>query len=251
MKTTDRSRAKEELVWVVRNAIVSGQLRPGQPLKEGDLALALGLSRTPVREALIVLEQTGLLTGNRVGRGWMVRVFTPEEVHEVLVTRAILEGAAAGLLIERLTGPEIERLRGHLHEERAALDAGRYRQIKLDGWKFHTEIVEMAGNLTLMRCFNMLRDQIRFLIIQGPASLERMQASHREHWEILQAIERRDPARARQCVERHFAAAEAALLANPGSLFDASVDVRTLFAKGAPADAHSRSIGGVSVSQDR
>lgn len=229
-RAAGRARAKERLVQVLRDAIVGGQLRPGQPLKEGELGPALGLSRTPVREALIVLEQMGLLTANVGGRGWMVRVFTPDEVHEILTTRAILEAAAADILIEHVTEQQIERLRAHLREERVALDAGRYRQIKLDGWKFHTEIVEMAGNRTLRQCFGMLRDQIRFLIIQGPASPERMLASHEEHWKVLEAIARRDPAEARRCVEAHFAAAEAALLANPGRLFDGPVDMRALLA---------------------
>jgi DNA-binding GntR family transcriptional regulator len=199
------------------------------------LAQALGLSRTPVREALIVLEQMGLLAGNRMGRGWMVRVFTPDDVHEVLVTRAVLEGGAAGVLIEHVTDDKIEALRAHLRDERMALDAGSYRQIKLDGWKFHNEIVELTENRTLSRCFSMLRDQIRFLIIQGPASAERMEASHREHWEILGAIQRGDPAQARQFIGHHFAAAEAALLANPGALFEGPVDVRALLSHGEPA----------------
>lgn len=239
-RAADRLRAKERLIRVLRDAIVSGKLRPGQPLKEGELGPPLGLSRTPVREALIVLEQTGLLTANARGRGWMVRVFTPEEVHEVLVARAILEAAAAGILTEQVTEPQIETLRGYLREERLALDAGRYRQIKLDGWKFHTEIVEMAGNRTLSQCFGMLRDQIRFLIIQGPASPERMLASHQEHWKILEAIARKNPAEVRQCVEAHFAAAEAALLANPGRLFDGPVDMRALLADVASGQVSSR-----------
>src|SRR5574341_1287735 len=230
-KTIHRTRAKESLVATIRDAIVSGWLKPGQQLKEGDLSSALGLSRTPVREALIVLEQMGLLTGSMMGRGWMVRVFTPREVHEVVLARSILEAAAARLLIQGLTDQKVDVLKSHLIEERTALNLGQYHQIKLDGWKFHTKIVELAGNRALEQCFNILRDQIRFLIIQGPASPERMQASHREHWEILGAIECKDADLAHRRIEGHFAAAEAALLANPGALFEVPIDIRALLSR--------------------
>jgi GntR family transcriptional regulator of vanillate catabolism len=87
-------------VLQIREMILRGELMPGQRVPEAGLADVLGISRTPVRQALPVLAQGGLLTAHD-RRGYVVRSFTQAEIHDAIELRGMLEGFAARKIIER------------------------------------------------------------------------------------------------------------------------------------------------------
>ena len=90
-----------EIYSRIRSAILRGELRPNEPLIEADLALSLGVSRTPIREGLQRLATDGLIVARR--RGWAVRDHSEAEIRHIYEVRAALEGYAAWLAAERET----------------------------------------------------------------------------------------------------------------------------------------------------
>ena len=94
---------------MLREAILSGELAPGQVLGEEQLGRQLGISRTPVREALVLLRTEGLVE-TPPNRPAVVRGFDRESLHEIYSLRAVLEGYAARLAAERLSDGDLEEL---------------------------------------------------------------------------------------------------------------------------------------------
>src|SRR3982750_741569 len=95
---------------LIRNAIIEGRLEPGRRLKEEELARELGISRTPVREALLVLQAEDLVVASP-NRGATVRVHDARDLKEQYELRALLEGLATRRAAERITKDEVELLR--------------------------------------------------------------------------------------------------------------------------------------------
>ena len=105
-----RSPLVEQIVELIAERILSGELAPGTPLRQEELAAELGVSRTPLREALRVLRSDGFLTGGS-GKGTLTVVsVTAERVRDIYEVRAMIDGFAAGLASRRASDAEIERL---------------------------------------------------------------------------------------------------------------------------------------------
>src|SRR5438128_2769055 len=112
------ARRSDDIYEALRRAIVTGEIRPNQPLIELDLAAQLGVSRTPVRESLQRLATAGLVVPRK--RGWAVREFTTDEIRQNAEVRLALEGYAAGLAATRASAAQIAELKA-IHEQRLAL----------------------------------------------------------------------------------------------------------------------------------
>lgn len=184
----------------LREMILKGELAPEQRLREAELALRLGTSRMPIRQALPVLAQEGLLV--RSGqRGYAVRAFTPDESLDALRLRATLEGVAARTLAERGASAEVlERLRSCL-EEGDALFSGR--EITVDeelrygemNARFHALVLAGAGIPLLeelaARCnlvpFAAPR-AIAFAHLDKRTVFDLLFYAHRQHHSIVEAI---------------------------------------------------------------
>jgi DNA-binding GntR family transcriptional regulator len=130
----------------VRADIVHGVLRPNQRLVEVELAEALGVSRTPVREALQRLTLDGLVRRNR--GGWVVHEHSPEEIRSIYELRAALEGYAAFLAAGRATEAELRALEALYPPGDAAFELGPDAQVELNE-RFHDGVIAAAGNSRL------------------------------------------------------------------------------------------------------
>jgi DNA-binding GntR family transcriptional regulator len=140
------ARRSDAIYDSLRRAIVTGEIRPNQPLIELDLAAKLGVSRTPVRESLQRLVIAGLVVPRK--RGWAVREFTAEEMQENAEVRAGLEGYAACLAAERGSDAAIDKIVA-LHRSRLTLRPGD-EQLRLQTNRdFHDAIMQAAGNQRL------------------------------------------------------------------------------------------------------
>src|SRR5437870_10914880 len=95
---------------LIREAIIDGRVEPGRRLKEEELARELGISRTPVREALLILQAEGLVVGTP-NRGAIVRAHDSDDLRDLYDLRALLEGHGARLAAARISDEEVERLR--------------------------------------------------------------------------------------------------------------------------------------------
>lgn len=184
----------------LRDMILAGEIRPGEPVYEVHSAKLLGMSRTPVREALQSLARDGYLE-ELPDRGCVVPTRSADDIREFFEMRQILESAAARLAAQRATDEEIARLKSLCDAYRGEGDLGRWQEI---GAQFHTLIVAAARNRRLAQELSSLRTQIdlsrRSVIHAGGSKRE---AAVDDHRAIYEAIAARDEEAAYAAAERH------------------------------------------------
>jgi DNA-binding GntR family transcriptional regulator len=171
----------------LRDAIVRGELAPNTRLVEADVCTSFQMARSAVRNALIRLEQEGLVVRER-HRGARVRHVSDEEAVEILQARAVLEGLAARQAAERTDGAGIERLQACLARHRELLAQGDLLGASDANAALHAALLELSGHRTAVRLIEALnaqtvRYQYRTILIAG-----RPAASQAEHAEIVEAV---------------------------------------------------------------
>ncbi|MDR7529046.1 MAG: GntR family transcriptional regulator [Armatimonadota bacterium] len=204
----------------LREAILSGRLAPGQRLRERELEVMLGVSRTPIREALRRLEREGLVTTVPY-RGPVVTLPTVEDARELYEARAALEGQAVALFTRRATPDAAARLRGFIADAERALARGQISGVLAANNAFHDELAAGCGNRLLASLIANLRDRIVLLRVQSLSAPGRPRRSVAEHRAIVRCIERGNARAARRLVEQHilhaWAAAHAQLVSRRSS----------------------------------
>ena len=186
----------------VRMAILTGRFPTGSVLAEGAVAAELGISKTPVRQALQMLSQDGLLeVGKR--RQLIVRGFTPEHRDEILEIREALESIAVRHACARMSVDEIDYLRLLVMRQRRAIDAGNDdRFVELDE-EFHLRIAGGSGLAIVTRILGQLRGFVRVMRL-GSSRVRDPRIAIDEHETILEAIEARDEAAATAALHAHL-----------------------------------------------
>lgn len=183
-----------EIVSRVRDMIIEGELQPGTRIFENQLGEALGVSRTPLREALKFLASEGLVE-LVPSRGAIVRKFTARDVREMLVVIRSLEELAGRLACTDASDAEIAAVRALHDGMKSHYAAGeRLGYYKLNQ-EIHTAIVALAHNATLSAMHNTLQSRlkrVRFIGHEGPANWA---AAMAEHDEMILALEARDAER--------------------------------------------------------
>lgn len=185
---------------VLRDAIRTGKLKPGEHLREADVASWLGVSRTPVRQAFHSIIADGLLTTGP-WNGAMLAELDQNQLVELYAVREVLEGSAAALAARSASDAEIEHMMQIATSERAAkIDPSR---LVLINSEFHEAIYAAAHNRYLMQSLRTVTDTLGLLrhsTFVLPGSVE--QASQ-EHQEIINAIRARNPKQAEELARRH------------------------------------------------
>ncbi|MCD2097081.1 GntR family transcriptional regulator [Rhodococcus rhodochrous] len=202
----------DDTAAAIRAKIMSGEIPIGAQLRQGELAKSLGVSRTPVREALRQLQAGGLIEVVP-NRGAVVRVPVPWEVREAYEVRAELEALACERAVDRITDDALEELRRtnrvlrESHSEPS--ETGRPAASTLANDRFHTLIHEAAGNERLSRVIGQLNEtfprNVSAMVLQDN-SRHREDNLH-EHEQIVAAIEAGDHAAAREAMRRHVLSA--------------------------------------------
>jgi len=183
------------------DGIRAGDFRPGQRLREVDLATRLNVSRTPVREAIRRLASEGLVE-LAPGRGVMIIELNRQQVRELYFLRGTLEGAAARLAAQHASESEIASFRLIL-EEIARVEGDPMQVARLNR-EFHRQIYDAAHNRYLARALSQLSDSLALLpgtTFQTPGRPEVAQV---EHAAMVDAIERRDADRAEAVTREHI-----------------------------------------------
>ncbi|MDK2784395.1 MAG: hypothetical protein PWQ41_260 [Bacillota bacterium] len=209
---TARCQSLWEAVYLaLRNAIVRGDLPPGERLAEQQLAEELGASRTPVREALrrLALEGFVVLIPRR---GAYVAELSFKDMNDVFELRTALEGLAAALAAERITEEEIAALEQALADLAEAAEAGATQRVVEIDTNFHALIYTASRNRRLIQIVGNLSDQIQRFRMRSLAAPGRLKDTLNEHRRLVAAIARRDAALARRAAEEHIQRAEASLL---------------------------------------
>lgn len=192
----------------------NGRYRPGDHLREEEVAQQLEVSRTPVREAFNRLLSRGLLKPAS-GRGLVVRSLDMTEIFELYAVREILEGAAARLAAQHASQPEIEVLSDLEDSFETHLDD--YTELARINRRFHETIVAAAKNRYLETALQELQDGIALLGSTTFSVPGRPAPAAKEHREIIVAIAARDPDHSEQIARRHIREALRARLRLMGS----------------------------------
>jgi DNA-binding GntR family transcriptional regulator len=201
-----------EMIW---RQLIRGEREPGHRLTDTELAAQLGLSRTPVRQALHRLAQEDLVRLD-ARRGFSVREFSANDVIEIYQVRAALEVLALRLAAPHLTSKQIQDQLDALHRVRAALRTERddhsvLLHLEAD-LKFHNLLIQTSGNGRLIRILAGLRSQQTLFQYWDTSYPERNEAAADEHEIILISLVRGDTAQAETSLEQHIVNARSRVL---------------------------------------
>ncbi|MEM9798197.1 MAG: GntR family transcriptional regulator [Pseudomonadota bacterium] len=209
MNAISRARTADDAYRLLHDEIVEGVLKPGSRLREGEIAERMGLSRTPIREALQRLEGAGLVS-HIPHKGAVVRQLDYQAANELYRLREVLEGTAAGFAALHMSEPELQAVRDIVEAERAAPDAREAARLNK---MFHRALAHGAHNRYLLETLDGLALAQALL---GPSTLTgeaRRRAAVEEHGDILDAIADRDGARAEEAARAHIRGAQRVRLA--------------------------------------
>ena len=195
-----RKKAYEHL----KTAILSGRLSPKERLTEEHLAETLGVSRTPVREALYKLEAEGLIRPLKT-RGFIVSGDSKEEVSELFELRAILEGYALGIISERITEESLQHLNTFIDKAQAALEANRMGDVFKWNTCFHDYLHELVSDS--IRLYRLIVDMRKQVLRHRKVTLQSIEGAQRTldgHRKILLALRLKDPELCERTMREHI-----------------------------------------------
>ena len=211
---TPRRMLADDVVDAIRNAILSGRIRPGARLIEEDLAASLKVSRGPVRQAIFRLQQEGLVV-HEPHRGATVGLVSREDVEDIYSLRLALERLAIEQATRRAGAAQLGEIEAVLQRFRAIPRDQMTRQLvaELD-IDFHDAVFRAAGNRRLYRAWETLRSQLMmFLMLRDALPPDYLDSWHGDHVHLLEVIRSGDPDAARAAIETHIGLARERLLA--------------------------------------
>ena len=213
-KATDNTQIAYEHI---KEKILDGAYVPGERLTGQDIAEALNLSRTPVREALGQLERNGLV--QKSGWGYTVRIMTLQDIEDLFDVREILEVAAARTAIQYADEAWVRALGMIIDTSRAHLDAGRIVESIRTARRMYVSVVERTGNRVLANMLASINDQIQLvggtLVTRFPW---RATEVLKENQEIVKAFAQRDAELAVAAVTEHIRRSRELHLSNKGDI---------------------------------
>lgn len=187
----------------IKGDILDERLLPRQPLIEAELAAKYGMSKTPVREALLSLAREGLVEMSSF-RGGRVRDFTADDAREIYELRELLEPFALRRAVPRLTDDDRRSLRDLLEKAQAAAEGGDRRELSRLNCAFHGSLVARCRNEKVIEILAHLQNQVRVMSLR----LWNVRATHlreaEQHEAILTAVEAGQADRASELLGAHI-----------------------------------------------
>ncbi|HEY7039857.1 MAG TPA: GntR family transcriptional regulator [Methylomirabilota bacterium] len=203
IRFTDPGLIRERVVDALRDAIIAGRLKPGERIRERELVALLGVSRSPLREAIRILETEGLIS-SLAYRGARVSDLSAADLRDMLDVRIMLESFAARLAIERLDDAALQGMEGQVTRARAA-----GAQVDLEanfelGLGFHDMLVAASGNRKVVQIHESLKRHQRRYQHFAFTRVGRDLRALDEHADIVTALRRRDLAAVEQGLRAHL-----------------------------------------------
>lgn len=193
----------QKVYRVLKAEIIKGSLKPGTKLLEGKIAKQMGVSRTPIREALRELAAEGFVKMSP-NQGMIVINSSIEDIQEVLQIRGVLEGLAARLAAEKINQKEVNELEKYLKQMEIFTkkdDALAFSEMDAE---FHELILNVCGNKRLIQLRRNLSDQAHRYRIRSLSIPGRLRYSLKEHQEIVEAIKKKDSIQANRLSQIHI-----------------------------------------------
>lgn len=199
----------EVIAETLRSDILQGKLKSKQPLRQDELAAAFGVSKIPVREALVQLKAEGLVAFFP-NRGAFVSELSPAEVDEIYTMRLALETVALQRALPHLTIARLARAETVLQAIDQEQNVARWSELN---WEFHATLYEAAAMPRLMEWLKTLHTQVARYLVLYLAGMDYQATSQQEHRAILAACRQGDIDAAAAHLERHLKSAAAQLIA--------------------------------------
>jgi len=187
----------------LKKEIIKGSFKPGNKILEGRIAEQMGISRTPVREAIRELAAEGFVTLSP-NQGVVVRSVSVENIREVLQIHSVLEGLAARLSCEVTNEEDLKELENYVNKMEKLVekkDLLTYSEVDL---KFHELIVNICRNKRLIQMRRNISDQAQRYRISSLSIPRRLKESLKEHQKILEAFKTKDPKKADSMSQKHI-----------------------------------------------
>jgi len=208
---SDRPQIKEMVYQRLVRAVVDGELPPGTHLKERDLSISMGVSKTPIREALVRMEKERLVT-TAPYRGAVVRAISRSDLREVYELRELLEGFCARRAAMTGAEQDEDEFRRNVHETRRALAEERAEDVAVLLEQFDHLLHRQARDHRIGALLVDLETQLHLFGRLTYRADGRMESSLTQHEEILRAITAHDPDHAEQACRRHVRSVYASLV---------------------------------------
>ncbi len=202
IKFDDMGHIRDSVFSTLRSAILDGKLEPGERLVERDIAEKLGISRTPVREAIRKLELERLVT-HIPRKGVIVAGFTQAEVREILAIRTVLEGLICRMAAVKIRVRDLDRLESIIGQIRDENAKGNYKKVNQLHDKFHEIIYRAAESPRLYELLNNLREYISKFAQVAYTKPGRTEQALIEHVKIVVALKNRDSEQAELAAKQH------------------------------------------------
>lgn len=188
----------------LKHAIFSGQFEPGRQLLEAHLARELQVSQTTIREALVQLDQIGLV--NRIpNKGTFVTRLSEDEVRDRLTVRWLLEGMAWAEAAKRMTDADFQELERRLDAIRTAMQADDFPEAAEAELNFHRHIWERSGNSTLAHTLEKISPPLFvFLTLHRREKGQSIEQAYSRHLAVVEALQDGDPGLLRRTLDEHF-----------------------------------------------
>lgn len=202
---------KQQAYAGIKNAIVLHEVLPGSALFERDLSENLKISRTPVREAILLLEMEGWVK-SIPRKGTFVSEITTGDVEEVIQIRKALEVLVIELLIPKITERDIEQL-NEIYVKQLGLvkDSGQFISVDKD---FHIYLAELSGNNRLVNLISTISDQIRWFGVSALNLPNRKEQTLKEHAWIIECLKNKETEKAKEAVLEHIEHTRLAVLSS-------------------------------------
>jgi len=198
---------RTQVLNALRDAILDGELRPGQPLIETELAAQLGVSRAPLREALQTLRGEGLVE-TVAYKGTTVRALTRADIEELYSLRLNLEIFAVQRIVERGGPSALEGIRAAYDDLARAAEQGNYKAITDADLRFHEGLILLSGHRLLHQVWRGVAMRVRQVMAFRNKQHGNPPQIARNHLAILEAVIDRDLVRATTLLKEHIANAE-------------------------------------------
>ena len=201
---SDYELLSKKVYRILKARIIKGDLTQGVKLFEAKIAEQLGVSRTPVREAIRGLAAEGLvkMTPNQ---GVVVINLSLEDLQEVLQIRELLEGYATSIVAKKINQDEIKKLEKIIEKMNISISKENVLAYSNSNAEFHDLIFNICGNKRLTKIYdNLSSSDHRFRLRALRNNFERLKYSLKEHREILEALKRRDSEQAGRLSQRHI-----------------------------------------------
>lgn len=206
-----RESLRDAVVKLIEEALLNGELQPGNRIVEADLAQRAGISRGPVREAIRQLVGEGILV-SYPSRGTFVTQWTPRAVEEAYTLRAVLERFAVEEAIKRITPDEIAQLQATVDEmERSAAENDIRALMRLD-IRFHEQLYAFSGHSLLQEVLAQLRRRLYCLMALDQGYSVHRDETAGDHQRIVAALKTGDAAVAGEAIAAHILAVGAEVI---------------------------------------